>query len=289
MRQFLLYGITILLALIATIIFHLNNQPAEKESIKYFPINKETQFESAFTNVCLLSLNKNKPYSLLWRVDSTIDKKAYLRQDIGLLFVNGRLIGKLSEWKQNGANISLQKKLAYENSAKIEALSFHHAEIHEKGQSITSKQMMSLDHLYIMGGRTEAMQSFRKATTIAEKNWQKKWDQQLQQQAERLLNRSARKFAIDVEKYDVLSLIELAAYINEPLPHFTMEHSEKVIGQLWEGLYKNYFLGIKKEDGTVADVLNSTIPLLLFAKDQSELLVIFADVNEDLFLLRQSL
>lgn len=289
MKQFFMFSLTIAIAIVATIIVQLNIRTQVEESIKYFPISDTTTFESAFTTISIQEPVKSQQYSLLWRVYSTLDKKTYLRQDISFLFINGRLQAKLGKWKENEQAILLQKKFTTKGPGKWEAISFHHAEIHEQGKTISSAQMMSEDHLYVIDSPSIPTQTFRNAKTIIEKQWVKKLEANLKRQANLLIKKAARTYTIDVHNYDILPLTALASYNQEPLPGFTFAQSQRVIGQLWEGLYKNYFLGIKKEDGTVLDVINSSIPLLLFAKDQTNLLVIFEDTKGEINLLRQSL
>ncbi|PLR76950.1 hypothetical protein CU633_12830 [Bacillus sp. V3-13] len=63
--------------------------------------------------------------------------------------------------------------------------------------------------------------------------------------------------------------------------------TNEIPGHLWEGLYKNYFLGIQKKDGTIIDPIDSSMPLILLAKDQSHLLVAFETADREPVILRQ--
>lgn len=102
------------------------------------------------------------------------------------------------------------------------------------------------------------------------------------------LSSSIKKFHISPEQYHTkLLLTDLINYNDAPLPNFSKEQSAKIIGQLTEGLYKNYFLGVIKEDGTIADPIGSSIPVLLI--NDNHLLILFTTVDGESIVLRQQI
>ncbi len=56
-----------------------------------------------------------------------------------------------------------------------------------------------------------------------------------------------------------------------------------------EGLYKNYLLGIKKENGTIVDPIDSLIPLILLNKNKKELLVLIYTKENEYVLFKQKI
>src|SRR5699024_9693058 len=73
-----------------------------------------------------------------------------LRQDVALIYENGIFKGMLSEWKNNTATIELEKSIPISTSSLLESITFHHGEIHQDDETITSIQKMSNDSLYVV-------------------------------------------------------------------------------------------------------------------------------------------
>lgn len=80
-----------------------------KEAIIFFPINPRVTFSEAKTTLQLQSQKRDGKYSLLWSTSSALDRNAYLRQDISLLFADGRLVDRLSKWKSNSQTLTQEK------------------------------------------------------------------------------------------------------------------------------------------------------------------------------------
>jgi hypothetical protein len=257
-----------------------------KESIIYFPIDPSVTFKSAETSVSLASMNDHK-YTLMWKISSNLDRKAYLRQDVGLLFSNGRLAGKQGSWKQNIDHLAQEKQVSSEGNARFDAVTFHYAELHEKADVIRSSQTMTADSLYAFKAPDGMLQSFR----IASNSEQRKWQEELDRRTERMLEYSWQKgigsFAINPDEYHSYPLTALRFFSQHSFPGYTKKETDRIIGNLWEGLYKNYFLGIKKADGTTVKPFGSTMPLIMIAKDKTHLLVLTETKNGEPILLRQ--
>lgn len=244
-----------------------------RESMIYFPIDNTVHFTGAVTELMLTPRIKNDAYELEWKIFSDLDKKIYLRQDIGLLYKNGKLIEVQSKWKEQAKELLQVKQLEETSSGYYKAISFHHGEIHYQHEVIKSAQMMSNDHLYVADTSGQGFTSFRTATTAREKEEKKKLDsitkQQLQQSWETLLH----TYQIPLKEYHLIPLTELWQYNDKPLPDMTMEETAAAIGRLWEGIYKNYFLGLKRQDGTIVSPIGSAIPIILVNKHHIIILI----------------
>ncbi len=266
---FLLLGIVI--CAISAAVFHYNKGSKAEETITFFPLDPNAAFKTAQTS--LKMANKG---TVDWKIDSTLDRKAYLRQDAGFLFANGRLIGILKDWKQNTAELTQEKRISLKQSAFLLAITFHHAELHEKGDKIYSAQAMSEQQQYFV------------LPTSQEK---KKGQQQLNEETQRMLryswNKGVRHHNIHLRGYQAFPLHSFDKQAKKGLPGFSKAASRKIAGQLWEGLYKQYALGIKKQDGTIATPIGSTIPLILLANDHTHLLVLTETADGEPILLRQ--
>ncbi|MDE3839594.1 hypothetical protein C0966_09520 [Bacillus methanolicus] len=287
MRKHLFLFITIFV--IATSTFLLNRGQPVKESITFFPIDPNVVFLNAFTKLNLLDEKKPDQYSVDWKIGSTLEREAYLRQDIGFLYANGRLKGKMGKWKQNTAHLSQQQTIYDKDSSHLEAVSFHHAEIHYDNKQIFSAQTMSADHLYVIHSSFSPLQSFRTPETKEETEWKTTIDKMTNQGLDSSWTNAIENFSIRRDQYIMIPLTNLIDYNNRPLPGFTKHESERILGNLWEGLYKNYFLGIKKRDGTVVEPEDSIVPLILLAKNKSHLLTVTETRDGEPIMLRQQI
>jgi hypothetical protein len=264
-----------------------NRQSQIQESITYFPIDPKVTYTSTNTSIHFQKPQKSDKYLLKWQIESTLDRKAYLRQDIGFLFSNGRLIAKQGYWKQNTDHLIQEREIVGRESALVQALSFHYAELHENDEKIFSSQKMSADQIYIANLQNQAFHSFRNAFSKQEQEWKQKLDQHTKEFLYHSWEKGIRSFSINPEQYVSFPLTDLFLNPSSSFPGFTEQETNQIIGNLWEGLYKNYFLGIKKADGTRVKPIGSTIPLILIAKDKSHLLVLTETANGEPTLLRQ--
>ncbi len=257
-----------------------------RETIMFFPIDPTVRFTTAETKLSLQSQKKENNYVVDWIVTSSLDRTAYLRQDISLLFANGRLISTQSKWKENGKNLIQQKRLEQKGSRLFQAISYHQGELHN-GNDIRSSQKMSGDVLYVIDSSFSPLQSFRKPTT----NEQKTWANTLNKQTQTIVNKAANEMDKILKKDDYyhLYLPELVQYNEQPFMDLTTNETEVMVGNLWEGLYKNYFLGIKKQNGSIESPIGSTVPLILIKKDYSQLFVVTETADGELVILKQLL
>ncbi|MFS0775971.1 hypothetical protein ABC255_08190 [Neobacillus sp. 3P2-tot-E-2] len=268
-KIYLVFGILILLILAFGIYQYTN--PKAQESITYFPIDPNVTFKTAQTTLTLM----NQANTILWKEHSTLDRKAYLRQDAALLYANGRLLETLWNWEQNTAVIQQERRIKLDISKLLQAITFHHAELHEKEDQIFSSQEMSSDQIYFI------------TDTADEVNIKKQLDQQTERMLQLSWNKGLRHFAINLKNYHALPLSQFNELAKDVLPGFTKSETGAIVGNLWEGLYKNYILGIKKADGTSENSKGSTLPLILIAKDKTHLLVLTETASLEPILLRQ--
>lgn len=257
-----------------------------KESFTYFPSNHDVLFQSAETTLTFMN-DTHKGYELLWRTSSTLDRKAYLRQDISLLFGNGKLLGRMGkDWKQNEKKIVLESSLIQNDSTNFKAISFHFGEIHEK-EKITSAQKHSQDELYVLDSKFHPLHSFRLPVHQQDEEWKKLIDDYIERKLAHALEKAENQYQIKQNEYLIFPLTSIYRYDELSLPGLNERETKELIGRLWEGLYKNYFLGVKKQDGTTIDPTGSTIPLILFARDRSHLLIISELEDGEIMLLKQ--
>lgn len=260
----------------------------DQEAIIFFPIHKDAQFLDAETEINITKQNKIN-YKIEYNIYSNLDRNAYLRQDIGLLFKNGKLILPIGikTWKQNTSILRQSERKNESGSGYYEAVSFHYGEIQEKSK-INSIQIMSADQLYVIQSKFDPQYiSFHKPRTEKEKEWEHVLKQVYEKQINTLWKNELTKLGVNINEYTSIPLTSLPKYNDQPLPGFTKKQSQEIIGKLWEGLYKNYLLGIKKEDGTSVESLGSTVPLILINQNKKELIVLILTKNLEPILLKQ--
>ncbi|WP_226583030.1 hypothetical protein [Halobacillus litoralis] len=274
MKKVWLYWVLGPLAL-AIIIALYTQFDKDKSVIKYFPIDVERTFKSFGTTLDFGQQEDEDEYEVFWKVSSESDGPMYLRQDVSLLYVNGRLKGIVSKWEENGTVIEKETSIHGEDSQKYQAISFHHGEIHEGEVPIKSIQATSKDELYVIDSPHTVRSSFKSPMTPEEKEWKKRLDHTIHQQIEAQWTELLNHYQIPKEEYTLVPLTDLADYTDTPFPGTTEENFERIKGQLWEGLYKNYVLGIS--DTKSSHPIQSYIPLILFDKKGKHLIVLYED------------
>lgn len=277
----------ILVFSIILISFYLFFSKQSEETIIFFPIDPVLYFEDASTHLVPATQSGKNPYTIQWKVESTLNEPAYLRQDISLLYKNGQLEAVLNKWKQHTQTIRQSKKIKENESARYDALSFHYAEIHRNEQTFTSVQQMSKARLYAF--TTPAFEAFQKPVSELQKQWKNSLDSYTTAKINSSLNKALIHFQLNKKQYQIVSLTDLPTHVNKILKSFPKKKQEELIGKLWEGIYKNYLLGIRKDDGSLVDPEGSTIPLLLVANNQREILLLFTLKDGTPIMLRQSI
>lgn len=259
-----------------------------KETIIFFPIDENIMYETAFTSIKDVE-KENHTHTIDWKTSSILPEKAFLRQDISLLYNNGRLVDKMGKWEQQTNSLKQEKKLKDIDSGKLESISFHYSEIHRPENEYRSVQQMSSDYLYVVNSSIDSLQSFKQANNSDEKEWKETLDKITKETLNESWKKGFKKFHIQPSHYDPYLLTEMAPYSFQPLKGFSKQQADEIIGKLWEGLYKEYFIKIRKEDGTTIDSIDSTIPLILISKNKDHLLVLFETSEGEPILLRQQI
>lgn len=280
--------IPILIGFLVGIAFFWTNTlrtETEKETIIFFPIDTDSFFLEAKTEL----IKEKKNHSFTLRTFSKLNKKAYLRQDITAIFVNGRLIGNLNTWEQNRDELIQEKTFQLKGDNFLQAITFHYAEIHDTPNKFESAFTMSQLNRFIINNSFQSPIVFQTPQTDKEKHRYQQLTTKVKQLLETTLQKGAKEFNFSIENYDQLLLTDLSSFSNKPFPTYSMEKTRKIIGQLWEGIYKNYFLSIKKKDGTTVSPVGSTIPIILLAKNKSHLLVLFETKDGERILLKQNI
>ncbi|NRD80752.1 hypothetical protein HPT25_25830 [Bacillus sp. BRMEA1] len=282
MKKLKYLAISVVICLLAFVISYFQI-PKAIESITFFPIDQNVTYKTAETSL------KQTGQTIDWKISSTLDRKAYLRQDAGLLFANGRLSDEVGRWTENTSTLTQEKPITPPRNSYYQSITFHHAELHEKGGRIFSSQAISEDHLYVIKESQQRIFSFKTAKTSEEERWQENLTQQTERMLQFSWNKGVRYFSIPLEQYQAYPLNDFNHILKTPLPGYSLKESANILGRLWEGLYKNYFLGIKKQDGSIVSPIGSTIPLILLAKNKSHLLVLTETANGEPILLRQNI
>lgn len=287
MKRFFYFSIIAILS-IGTIFFLLDEKEV-KESITYFPTDPSLKYKIVQTSLKLDKQENEKNYKIIWSVESTLDRKAFLRQDISFLYKNGRLKATLGDWEQNTDKLYQESKILESESGLFQSISVHHSEVHAIEERIFSSQKVSEDELYVIDSSFSPLHSFEIPLNQEDKEWKKVLDQITSQLLEFSWSKGIEFYSIRKEDYTAIPLTEMIQFNDQPLPGFTMRESRRILGNLWEGLYKNYFLGIKKRDGSVIDPTESTIPLILVANDKTHLLVLIETKDGEYIILKQNI
>ena len=131
---------------------------------------------------------------------------------------------------------------------------------------------MSTAHLYVIDTDSTALKTFKSPKNKEETAWKNLLERTTKQQLLFHWNQLFNHFDIDADSYLAVPIPSLNKYNDNPLPSMSQAQTNQIIGQLWEGLYKNYIIPAanskKKQE-------NSFIPIVLFDKQQDHLFVLF--------------
>ncbi|WP_423407397.1 hypothetical protein AABM38_16580 [Heyndrickxia sp. MSNUG] len=288
-KRFLFLGISAMAIAASAIVFQLQLFKSIQETITFFPIDESVHYQTANTTLTLLKDKKNNQHQVDWKVNSALDREAYLRQDLGLLFINGLLKGKMAKWEQDTSDLSQGGIISTGESGRYDAITFHYSELHGNSDRISSSQRMSEDRLYVIDSQFSPLSSFRVPNSKEEREWKQVLDRSTENRLNKSLLKAAKNYGVNLSNYIAIPLYEIRKYEDQPIMGYSQRETANILGRLWEGLYKNYYLGIKKSDGTVVDSLDSTIPLILISKDKSHLLAVFQTKDGESIILKQLL
>lgn len=274
--------------LMAFLIFYFQKNSDLQESITTFPEDARLTYDIADTALSVKPRIQSGRYHLLWQADSKTNEKVYLREDLALLYKDDRLISILSNWRENSQRLNQKKRLTFKEDGRFEAISIHHAEKHRQGK-ITGKDIMSHDHLSVMVGVNDSVSSFRVPTAPEEQEWQRSRSLIIKNERDAILQQAKKTFDLDLSHYDIFPLTHLHIYQQQTLPGLDKKVTHRAISQLWEGLYKNYLLGIKLKENEIEAPLNSAMPLILYDKKGRNFLVVIKTAKGELALYRQNI
>lgn len=271
--------IIILISLIISTLVYFPSDLNIQQTIATFPIDENIQFSKVTTALQLIDLNDEDEYTLEWKTASETTEKIDLGQDIALLFEDGRLVELMSLAKRKTSSLTQKLKFSGEDSGHFEAITFHYRQKYYPNDIIKSLQAMSYDQLYVLDSPLSPIETFKKPSTAAEIEGKKILDTIIQQNLQYLWQELTDYFNINSEKYHVVPLTSLAKFNDKTLPNLSAEETKELLGTTWSALYKHYFLGIEKHDGTIVSAIGSSVPLVLFNKTYSHIIIIF--ISED--------
>jgi len=260
--------ISFFLVIVFMIILLFNQRSIQ--TITFFPIDEDTAFDQATTSLSLEAHEQDKP--LKWKTHSKSDRISYLRQDVSLLFGNGKLKGVKSQWVDHADIINMEERLTSNKNILWEAISFHYGELQNAGTDITSVQDMSYDYLYIIPSSNRGLIAFQKPLVPYKQRAQKDIDLMVKGNLLNHWHKLATHFNVSLENYQLIPFTNLFKYSHTPLPNMTTSETNRIIGQLWEGVYKNYIVTATK---TKNMQLTGLEPIVLLDKNQTHILVLF--------------
>lgn len=254
--------------------------------ITYFPNDDTIRFKNSATVLQLSDQKKYPSYQLDWRVSSQSDQPLYLRQDVSLLFANGQLKGVKSKWADETDTIQMDEQVTFQQEARWEAISFHHGENHLTDDTIKSIQQMTREDLYIFDTGGETYEEIKTAHNKNKKTAQEQLNHTIDENLNTHLNKLMSHFNITKENYLIVPLVDLYQFNEKNLPALTQQQTNKIMGQLWEGLYENYILSALnlKTNQHV-----NYMPFILFDKNHNHLIVLYElDQKKEMLIQRYS-
>jgi hypothetical protein len=264
---------TLIIILVIGIIYQPFIKKEARESITFFPIDTSFSFTEAVTSLKFKEGTASN-YEFEWDVESESSESVYLRQDIAMIFENGKLANKMTEWKTTAKSIDLEKNIEGKTPRLWEAISYHQGEIHLNEEKYRSVQKMSSDYLYTVKPNN-TFTGFKKAASPSERRLKNTLDQETNKYLQDTLAKLLDYYQINRNNYHVISLQSLTDYNEKELPGFNQVKSQEIIGKLWEGLYKNYFINITTKTGQKISPIGSSMPYILLSKDKTHLFVLF--------------
>jgi hypothetical protein len=263
----------LIIILVIGIIYQPFVKKEARESITFFPIDNSFSFSDAITSIKFEEGTASN-YELEWDVESESSESVYLRQDIAMIFENGKLANKMTEWKTNAKSIDLEKNIHGKTPGLWEGISYHQGEIHINEEKYRSVQRMSSDYLYTVRPNN-TFTGFKEPNSASERRLKNFLDQETNKYLQNTLTKLLENYQINRNNYHVISLQSLTGYNEKALPGFNSLKSQEIIGKLWEGLYKNYFINITTKTGQKISPIGSSMPYILLSKDKTHLFVLF--------------
>jgi hypothetical protein len=266
----------------------LQSNQNSQSKLKVYPIDKFVEFHKASSRLTFHPKKGNDRYKIMLFTNSETNTPAFIRQDISLIYSNGVLIGLLYGGKENLAFFEQHISIKGEGSARYDVLTYHHAEIHHSENEVTSQHAMSQDQAYILSSAFSSSSFFREAKTNTQSHWKRILDYAILEQWTYQWNYLIEYFKIEHGHYEIIPFTQLPVYQTTPFPHFSQAETDKIIGRIWEGIYRHYVLGLNNSLDKPLYQEGSTLPVLLLAKDRSHLKILFrASEGKEVQLIQQ--
>jgi hypothetical protein len=250
-----------------------------KPPLAYFPRDEGVDFLDSKTNVSMVDQVDSDEYKIDWTFQSDLERRTYLRQDLSLLFEDGRLIDKQAERQENARKVYYGKKILCEDSGHFQAISVHHAEIHKANGKITSRLTMSYDQLYVTVSPVNPIASFKIPQTEEENEWKNILDHATREQLHYAWDDLIKAYHIQPKDYYQFPLPYLHVFSQNTLPGLSERETEMAVARLWNELYNHYFLGLHTSDDETVTPIGSTVPLVLLDKNGEEFIVLIKAAN----------
>ena len=246
--------------------------------IKFFPLNQEALFNKTASSLTLQIQNKeDESYDVILSTEPVLNQKSYLRQDFSLLFQNGRLKDFTKKWAQNTEQISQKTTLKAHESSLFQAITIHYAEIHTDNDIPTSSYKLTDSSLFVIASRYGPTKAFQTPESDVQKEWAFTLSSVSNSRLAKVLDRYTENKNLDMTMYQAIPLTQFSTKGKELLSGYSAEQQLEITEKLWEALYSIYVSGIKKQDGTVIDPIDSTIPLILRKQGSNKLIVLIQD------------
>jgi len=279
-RHFIVIVSLLLLLLVALFFYPKKSTPA----ITFFPLDKEDKFQHATNLLKLHQKDKSDAYSISWKSSSESHERLYLRQDVSVLYKDGKLIGVKSIWKEDAKKIDLSDSFEFKKDHFFQAVFLHYGEKHYPENRIKSLQQMSYSELFIIGRKEKGFTMFEQPKNNHDSPGKMELKQETNENLLHHWHKLTSHFNIDLAQYEVVPLTELHQFEEKALLSFTEEQTDEIVAKLWEGLYKNYVIPIANKKSETED---SHVPLILFGKYEHDILVLFELNGEKIKLIQR--
>lgn len=252
---------------------------SDRPTITYFPGHERIRFLKMETQL----QSDRDTGTLQLDTFSRTQEKNNLMQNFSLLYRNNQLVSILNHWEKNTAVLSSIKETGLEPGF-YEGLTVHQAELH-LNESIYGRERYSQDQLMVLK-QNGSYSAFRQPSNRQEALAFADYNRRVEQQRTQLLQRVAQNDHIRISDYRVIPLNELTDKTLTKVFPFSEAKAERIAGQLWEGLYKNFVRGIQLTQEQGVQAIGSTLPLLLIAPDH--MLIVIRAQSGQMVLLRQN-
>lgn len=243
---------TILVVTIICIFAILHHQT--EQAITYFPPNDKYFFEHTLVDL------KRDNHQITWLIESKTNEAAYLRQDVGLMYANGKFVSFYNDWKTGTDSLQFQTSIDLDKQVRIDAVGIHYAEFHED-EHIYSIEEIATTSTSIPGQQAPFRNQDNSSTH----------SEQFHSFKQAYLQEINSYFSFDHQDYDFILLNELPAYMLNHQANWSVKQKEAVIGHLAESIYKQYITKLLTHQGD----FDHRIPAILFGKNEPFILIVF--------------